>query len=101
MIAFTTSGDESASPTPSSPSSVRTRTSTESWLLAVFAWMFGMRRIWQTTCVIFMAEPRQAGSDGTRMPRMKNKIITDQTETCSVETLSGGGEEHEVVGQNP
>ena len=54
MIALTTSGDESASPTPSSPVSVRTRTSTESWLLAVFAWMFGMRRIWQTTSVIFM-----------------------------------------------
>src|SRR5262245_48826774 len=53
-IALTTSGDESASPTPSRPSSVRMRTSTESWLLAVFAWMFGMRRIWQTTCVIFM-----------------------------------------------
>ena len=54
MIAFTTSGDESASPTPSRPSSVRMRTSTESWLLAVFAVTFGMRRIWQTTWVIFM-----------------------------------------------
>src|SRR5438067_9609491 len=53
-IALTTSGDESASPTPSSPVSVRTRTSTESWLLAVLAWTFGMRKIWQTTSVIFM-----------------------------------------------
>src|SRR5436190_22067260 len=59
MIAFTPSGEESASPTPSMPSSVRTRTSTESWLLAVFAWMFGMRRIWQTTSVIFMESLEQ------------------------------------------
>ena len=54
MIALTTSGDESASPIPSRPVSVRTRTSTASWLLAVLAWTFGMRRIWQTTWVIFM-----------------------------------------------
>jgi hypothetical protein len=44
----------SASPMPSRPVSVRTRTSTESWLLAVFACTFGIRRIWQTTSVIFM-----------------------------------------------
>ena len=37
MIALTTSGDESASPMPSKPVSVRTRTSTASWLLAVLA----------------------------------------------------------------
>src|SRR5262245_14056074 len=55
MIALTTSGEESASPIPSSPVSVRTRTRTESWLLAVFAWTFGIRRIWQTTSVIFMS----------------------------------------------
>ena len=54
MIALTTSGDESASPMPSRPVSVRMRTRTESWLLAVFALTFGMRRIWQTTSVIFM-----------------------------------------------
>src|SRR5579872_5743662 len=60
-IALTTSGDESASPTPSRPVSVRTRTRTESWLLAVFAWIFGMRRIWQMTWVIFMAVLRRVG----------------------------------------
>ena len=56
-IALTTSGDESASPMPSSPVSVRTRTSTESWLLAVLATTFWIRRIWQTTCVIFIVGP--------------------------------------------
>ena len=54
MTALTISGDESASPTPSSPSSVRTRTRTESWLLAVLASTFLMRRIWQTISVIFI-----------------------------------------------
>src|ERR671913_210401 len=54
MTALTTSGDESASPMPSKPVSVRTRTRTESWLLAVFAWTFGMRTIWQTISVIFI-----------------------------------------------
>ena len=54
MIALTTSGDESASPMPSRPVSVRTRTSTASWLLAVLASTFWMRRIWQTISVIFI-----------------------------------------------
>ncbi len=39
-IALTTSGDASASPMPSKPVSVRTRTITASWLLAVLAWTF-------------------------------------------------------------
>src|SRR5262245_41758557 len=60
-MALTTSGDESASPTPSKPSSVRRRTSTESWLLAVLAWTLGMRRIWQTTEVIFIGGQLNTG----------------------------------------
>ncbi len=54
MIALTTSGCESASPMPSSPVSVRTRTMTASWLLAVLCSTCGMRRSWQTISVIFM-----------------------------------------------
>src|SRR5262245_44312073 len=54
MQALTISGDESASPMPSRPLSVWTRTRTESWLLAVLASTLGMRRIWQMISVIFM-----------------------------------------------
>src|SRR6266498_4140947 len=53
MTALMTSGEASASPMPSSPSSVRTRTSTTSWQLAVFCWTDSTRRIWQMTWVIF------------------------------------------------
>jgi hypothetical protein len=44
MIALTTSGDESASPIPSVPSSARTRTRTASWQLAVLAATFPTRK---------------------------------------------------------
>jgi hypothetical protein len=54
MIALTTSGDASASPIPSKPVSVRTRTSTESWLLAVLASMCSIRKTWQITSLIFI-----------------------------------------------
>ena len=54
MIALTTSGCESASPMPSRPLSVRIRTSTASWLLAVFFSTVGMRSNWQTTSLIFI-----------------------------------------------
>src|SRR5262245_46837557 len=53
-IALTTSGDASASPMPSSPSSVRTRTSTTSWQLAVFFATDLTRRIWQMIWEIFI-----------------------------------------------
>ena len=53
MIALMTSGEASASPMPSSPSSVRTRTSATSWQLAVFCWTDSTRRIWQMTWMIF------------------------------------------------
>src|SRR5262245_47335532 len=53
-IALTTSGDASASPMPSSPSSVRTRISTTSWQLAVFFATDLTRRIWQMIWEIFM-----------------------------------------------
>ena len=61
MTAFTTSGWESASPMPSRPVSVRIRTSTASWLLAVFFSIEGMRSSWQTTPVIFMTTPPRSG----------------------------------------
>ena len=54
IMALMTSGDASASPMPSSPSSVRTRTSATSWQLAVFCWTDSTRRIWQMTWSIFM-----------------------------------------------
>ena len=54
-MALTTSGDASASPMPSSPVSLRTRTTTASWLEAVLATTFSIRRIWQTIWAIFMA----------------------------------------------
>src|SRR5947208_10610856 len=54
IMALMTSGDASASPMPSNPSSVRTRTSATSWQLAVFCWTDSTRRIWQMTWSIFM-----------------------------------------------
>src|SRR5207302_2735770 len=54
MMALMTSGDASASPMPSSPSSVRTRTSATSWQLAVLCWTDSTLRIWQMTWSIFM-----------------------------------------------
>jgi len=53
MMALITSGEASASPTPSSPSSVRTRTRRTSWQLAVFGWTDSTRRIWQMMWVNF------------------------------------------------
>src|ERR1051326_497826 len=54
MIALITSGEASASPMPSRPSSVRIRTSTTSWQLAVFCCTDSTRRTWQMSRAIFM-----------------------------------------------
>src|SRR5207249_208886 len=54
MTALTTSGEASASPIPSRPLSVSTRTRTTSWLLAVFFSTEGTRRIWQMIRSIFI-----------------------------------------------
>ena len=74
MMALTTSGEASASPIPSSPVSVRTRTSTASWLLAVFASTFLIRRIWQTTWVIFISDLQ--AQHGQTVARMRVSIVT-------------------------
>src|SRR5262245_57438758 len=76
MHALTISGDESASPMPSRPLSVRTRTRTESWLLAVFASTLGMRRIWQMISVILMdtPKPRDEHSDSRGFSPLHHRI---------------------------